>query len=219
MAEPLQQELLAIPGIAAAEVESDSGVAGVRVQLAVGADPDAVGAAVRRILADHGMHSIATAAGDQEIDGPPPPPGAPGSVVSFPLVGEHARNDAVAEPDASAGHLESVAVEETPDGVSVSIRSTDGRRADRTLRAGVPEMDEAVVAAVVELTEHGDVSLADLSEHRFGSRTVITVLLATGEESYVTGAAIQIGGRAYAVALATWVGLTGEAVLPGGTGS
>ena len=48
MADALQDELLAVPGIAGAEVESDSGVAGVRVQLAVGADADAVGAAVRR---------------------------------------------------------------------------------------------------------------------------------------------------------------------------
>ncbi|MGA9597272.1 MAG: hypothetical protein WBV06_14020, partial [Acidimicrobiia bacterium] len=84
----LQQELLAVPGIAGAEIEDEHGIAGVRVQLAEGADASAVGAAVRRILREHGMRATAGER-DSEHGGPPPPPGA-GSVVDFPVVGSYA---------------------------------------------------------------------------------------------------------------------------------
>ena len=92
MADALQEELLSVPGVAGAEVESDEGMAGVRVQLAEGADAEAVGAAVRRILSSHGMRPAA-ADRVEPVAGPPPPPGAPGSIVTFPLVGEHAREN------------------------------------------------------------------------------------------------------------------------------
>ncbi len=204
MAEVLQQDLLAVPGIAGAEVESDRGVAGVRVQLANGADADAVGLAVRRILAEHGMRSAAEA--EEQLGGPPPPPGAPGSVVSFPKVGEHA----LPEPTTSVGapRLESVAVEETPDGISIAIRSTDGRRADREVENGPGGMDVAVVAAIADLAEATEVSLVGLSEAELGGRTVITVLVEVGQNRQASGAAVQQGGRAYAVAKATWVALS-----------
>jgi hypothetical protein len=208
MAEVLRNELLAVPGIAGAEVESDQGVAGVRIQLAVGADADEVGAAVRRILALHGMRSTDVDAAESGTDGPPPPPGAPGSVVSFPLVGEHAVADQVAEGEAVESRLESVSVEETPDGISVSIRSSDGSRAGRMLNAGVAEMDDAVVAAVAELTENPEAALVDLSEAELGGHTVMTVLLSLDGVTQVTGSAIQLGGRAYAVARAAWIALT-----------
>jgi hypothetical protein len=208
MAEALREELLAVPGIAGAEVESDQGVAGVRVQLAVGADPDEVGAAVRRILAHHGMRPATAEPGESGPDGPPPPPGAPGSVVSFPLVGEHAVAEAAAESEPAESRLESVAVEETPDGISVSVRATGGGSTLRALDTGLAGMDEAVVAAVAELTDNPDATLVDVSEAQLGERTVITVLVAVDEATEASGAAIQLGGRAYAVARAAWVALT-----------
>lgn len=211
MAEALREELLAVPGIAGAEVESDQGVAGVRVQLAVGADPDEVGAAVRRILAQHGMRPAITEPREVGGDVPPPPPGAPGSVVSFPLVGEHAIAQEDAEPDSAVERLESVSVEETPDGISIAVRSTSGTRAGGTLEDGVVGIDAAIVAAVAELTENAPVSLVDISEIRLGEQVVITVLLALREGDQVSGSAIQSGGRAYAVARATWVALTARA--------
>lgn len=210
MAEALREELLTVPGIAGAEVESDSGVAGVRVQLEAGADPDEVEVAVRRILAAHGMQSTTTAAEETPEGGPPPPPGAPGSVVSFPLVGEHA----VADPEAEeqvVSRLESVSVEETPDGISVAIRASDGRQVGRFLASGVGEMDNSVVAAVAELMERPNAVLAGLSEARLGEETVVTVLLALGDGNVVSGSSIQTGGRAYAVAKATWVALKEQA--------
>ena len=202
----LQDELMAVPGIAGAEVESESGLAGVRVQLATGADADAVGVAVRRILAEHGMRPAPTEREEAGSDGPPPPPGAPGSVVSFPRVGEHAAPDVPGE--SVAPRLESVAVEETPDGISVSVRATDGRRSDRMLEMGISGMDAAVAEAVAELAGARNVSLAGVAESELGGYTVITALVAVGEHRHASGAAVQQGGRAYAVARATWVALS-----------
>lgn len=57
----LREELLALDGIAAAELDGDHTTpSGVRVRLAPGADPDAVGRDVQRILAAHGMRSHMT---------------------------------------------------------------------------------------------------------------------------------------------------------------
>lgn len=209
MAEALQDDLLAVPGVAGAEVESERGLAGVRVQLATGADPDAVGIAVRRILAEHGIRSVPAEADEQDHGGPPPPPGAPGSVVSFPRVGEHAVSARTVAPgEKSVPRLESVAVEETTEGITVSVRSSDGRRADRTLQLGVGGMDAAVVAAVADLVGDTEVSLVGLTESDLGGYTVITVLVDRGESRRASGAAVQQGGRGYAVAKATWVALS-----------
>jgi hypothetical protein len=58
LANTLQEELLAIPGIAGAEIEGERDhPQGVRVQLAAGADADHVGREVQRVLAAHGMRS------------------------------------------------------------------------------------------------------------------------------------------------------------------
>lgn len=207
MAGALQAELLAVPGIAGAEVEDDGGVAGVRVQLAEGADADAVGAAVRRILIAHGMRPAAAAAEESEGYGPPPPPGAPGSVVSFPLVGEHARAEAATQPAVSpALELESVAVEETPSGVSVLVRSTGGARATRSLGPTGSGMDEAVADSVAELVGQSGTSFLGAAESEIGGYQIITVLLGKGDER-LSGSAVQRGGRAYATARAVWAAL------------
>ncbi len=199
---PLQEELLAVPGIAGAEVDEDGGVAGVRVQLAEGANAETIGVEVRRILVEHGMRPTV---GDDDHGGlgPPPPPGAPGSVVSFPLVGEHA---AVVQQESPVRGLESVAVEETPDGVAVLVRSTTGTRSTRALGSGGSGLDEAVVAAVAELTEHRNVELVGCDESKIAGHTVVVVLLAI-DDRRVTGSAVQRAGRAYAMAHAAWSAL------------
>lgn len=199
MAALLQEDLLTVPGIAGAEVDEEGGHAGVRVQLAEGADAEAVGAAVRQILVEHGMRPTP---GEEESDvGPPPPPGAPGSVVSFPVVGE-AR---VVEPDIAEA-LESVAIEETPVGMSVLVRTSHGARANRTLDASGSGLDEAVVSAVAELVGGGTVASLGVADADLGGHAVVTVLLRKGDR-IVSGSAVQQGGRAYAVARAVWAAL------------
>ncbi len=199
----LRQELLSIPGIADAEVDDDRGVAGVRVQLAEGADAAAVGVAVRRLLIEHGMRPSPGDGEESPHVGPPPPPGAPGSVVSFPLVGEHAAGAPTAEVAAT---LESVAIEETRDGVSVLVRSNSGVTVSRSLDSSGSGMDEAVAAAVAELAGQAGAGLVGAAEADMGGHTVVTVLVAVGEQQ-VSGSAIQRGGRAYAVAKAVWSAL------------
>ncbi len=57
----LREQLLAIEGIATADLDGDhENPAGVRVRLAPGADADAVGREVQRVLAEHGMRSHMT---------------------------------------------------------------------------------------------------------------------------------------------------------------
>ncbi|MDJ0498931.1 MAG: hypothetical protein QNJ89_13940 [Acidimicrobiia bacterium] len=235
MADALRDELLSVPGIAGAEVETGEGVAGVRVQLAVGADAGAVGAAVREILIHHGMRPAEEI--EEGVLGPPPPPGAPGSVVSFPLVGEHARAEtapSVAEIEppaptvespaeeieppvletespapevARTERLEGVAVEETAAGLSVRLRLNTGADAAVIVQSGLAGLDAAVVQAVGELTGTGPVRLLAVSEQAYNDTPVLTVVLATADRGDIAGAAVQSGGRAYAVARAAWAAL------------
>jgi hypothetical protein len=54
----LREELMALPGIADAEVDAEDGSpSGVRVRLRPDADPQKIGAMVQRVLASHGMRS------------------------------------------------------------------------------------------------------------------------------------------------------------------
>jgi hypothetical protein len=213
MATALRDELLAIPGIAQAEVEGDSVVAGVRVQLELGADPDEVGAAVRRILSAHGMRPVLGE--DDEaatVPGPPPPPGAPGSVVSFPLVGERAGNADVAVPrpvplPAPVPRLERVVIEEGAFGIELRLVTVDGSSASRRLPPGSSGLDAAVVSAAGELLDSSGVALIDVHEQLIEGEPVLTVVVAGGDGARVAGAALQSGGRPFAVARATWLAL------------
>lgn len=214
MADALRNDLLAVPGIAGAEVDDTGGVAGVRVQLAAGADADIVGAAVRRILRSHGMRPSTTQAqgtagedlsGEDEspVVGPPPPPGAPGSVVSFPLVGEHARPEPTVEP---ALALESAAVEEKLDGVSVQLRTTSGVRAVRTVDPLGSDMDDSVAAAAAELLGNPQAELLGVAESEIAGHRVLTVLMGIGDDR-LSGSVVQRGGRVFAMARAVWAAL------------
>ena len=63
--ESLREALLALPGVAEADVDETSGApSGVRVTLAPEADGGVVGAEVQRVLATHGLRSRITA-GDE----------------------------------------------------------------------------------------------------------------------------------------------------------
>jgi hypothetical protein len=227
MANALRDELLAVPGIAGAEVETGEGVAGVRVQLALGADAAEVGTAVRQILIQHGMRPA------EEIEevaaGPPPPPGAPGSVVSFPLVGEHAKTEAASfdedvpapeemipageesealAPDTGTPQsLGSVAVEETSAGLKVVVRLSGGEAAEVAVNSGLAGLDASVAEGVANLIGAAPVQLIDVQETTANDSTVLTVFLTTVDQGDVVGAAIQTGGRAFAVARAVWAAL------------
>jgi len=199
----LQQELLAVPGIAGAEIEDEHGIAGVRVQLAEGADASAVGAAVRRILREHGMRATAGER-DSEQGGPPPPPGA-GSVVDFPVVGSYAEELAAGVVE-RARRPDSVTVEENANEIRVEVKAAGGAYATRTIADSAGAIDEALVATVAELAGRTGVALLGVTEANFEDNRVVTVLLRSGE-IVASGSAIQLGGRPYALAQATWKAL------------
>lgn len=79
--EALRAELMALPGVAFAEVDVNdaSAPAGVRVRLTPDADARRVGAEVQRVLASHGMRSRFSDAPPAEQTSPfaPPPPATP----------------------------------------------------------------------------------------------------------------------------------------------
>jgi hypothetical protein len=202
----LQQELLAVPGVAGADIADDHGVAGVRVQLAEGADASTVGVAVRRILREHGMRA-APGEQDGESGGPPPPPGA-GSVVDFPLVGPRAEEMAAGVAE-RVRRPHGVTIEETANGIRLEVKAASGAHVIRTVANGGGGMDVALVAAVAELTGRTGVELVGVTDASFEGNRVLTVVLRSGE-SVTSGSAIQRGGRPYAMAQAIWRALAGN---------
>ena len=95
-ADALRAELLSVAGVASAEVDVANGSpAGVKVQLAPGADSRRVGVEVQRILAAHGLRSRFASPGDPSPAAastpdagpavPPPPPLAPATPPPPPI--------------------------------------------------------------------------------------------------------------------------------------
>ena len=128
-------------------------------------------------------------------------------MVSFPLVGEHARNQPGLVDQAGEPLLESVAVEETPDGAAVVVRSAGGASAGSALESGMAGLDGAIVAGVAELVGRA-AELTKVIEDTVDDLLVLTVLIDVGEDRPRAGAAVQWGGRAYAIARAAWAALT-----------
>ena len=120
-AESLRNELLALAGVAEAEVEmAGEAPTGVHIRLGSEGDAEVVCSEVQRILAAQGMRSrVAVGPGAEPPPSPvppvsanePPPPSPPGPVTGAQLTGE----------------LESVRVDEGASGVIVTATSQDGR--------------------------------------------------------------------------------------------
>ena len=74
-ANSLRDELMALPGVAEAEVDaSGQSPSGVRVRLAADADAKLVGVEVQRVLASHGMRSRVASAPEDAVDDVAPEP-------------------------------------------------------------------------------------------------------------------------------------------------
>ena len=80
----LTEALRAVPGVADAELAADT-AEGVRVRLSADADPTDVAAAVRDVLADHGLKGkMAPPQARIEPAGPPPPPSESAKILPGP---------------------------------------------------------------------------------------------------------------------------------------
>ncbi len=170
------------------------------------------------MLAAHGMRSQLTGPRVEPAE-PPPPPGAPtppgASVVALPSVadveietrpGEQA---AAPQPDHRAAvALDSVAVEEGRGGVTVSVAATDGRTAVARAPTAPGGVDEAVVAAVAQLTAGAAARLVGVQETVVDGSVVLTVVVELVDRVRRAGSAVSDGGRPYGVARAAWKALT-----------
>lgn len=223
VADSLHDELIAIPGIEGAEIDGASGSpAGVRIRLSVGADADVVSREVQRVLATHGMRSQLTAPHIEPTE-PPPPPGAPsrGSAAVVPLPAPQELEIPMPDPEPVVVHeppvivasaqpvaLESVAIEEGRTGVVVRITTSDG---DSVTHAADEGLDEAVVAAVAEATGAGEIRLVGVEESVLDGSSILMVVLELADRTRSAGSAVSEGGRAYGVARAAWMAITGQA--------
>lgn len=224
MADSLRAELLAIDGIAAAELDgTDEAPLGVRVQLAAGANPDSVGIEVEKVLANHGMkshlagddESVEPEPSHQQPGGPPPPPGAGGDAAILPMRGVVEQSVVTEVPvveETEAPHapeLESVAVEESRDGISIRL-VVGGETVMRQVGSGPEGMDAAIVAALGQ-------SLGIEADHvatqriEAGESRIVTVLLEVAGQGQQVGSAVVVAGEAYAMAQAAWKALTAQA--------
>ena len=196
-AQSLREQLLALPGVAEAEVDGDDGAPlGVRIRLASEADAESVGGEVQRVLAARGMRSR-VGAGDE----PPPLP---------PLFGP-AGQESAAPPVSAArpgNSLKSVLVEESSSGLQVTVVGSDGRRAARNAEASEEGLVAAVIAAAGMLVAGAEPRVLSVEWASVdGSRAVTMVLEGTGGRRGA-GAALVRGSRAYAVARAAWSALS-----------
>lgn len=217
MADSLRSDLLAIDGIAAAELEgTEEAPLGVRVQLAAGADAESVGIEVERVLANHGMRShraeedaaaeAASAPAPSNNSGPPPPPGASsGDAAVLPMRGLIPEYTAPA-PAAAAPELDSVSVEESRQGIAIRV-SAGGESATRQVGSSPDGMDAAIVAALSELLGI-EAELTAAQRGDAGGSRIITVLLEVAGRGQRVGSAVAAAGDAYAVAQAAWKALT-----------
>lgn len=213
-AETLESELLAIVGVASAEVDEAGGAApaGVRVRLEPDADARAVGVEVQRVLAAHGMRSRFSSSNPPA--GPPPtpplPPAEPPPTVSTPPQAPPPIPEVPETPTLRGEHhpvVRSVTVEEREDGLTVAVTMADGATASRDVGADGEGLEVAVIGAVAAAAKAGDVTRAAVEWIEMEDGSVVTVVLRRGSGSLVAGAGVVRVGKAYAIAIATAVAL------------
>ena len=194
-AQSLREQLLALAGVAEAEVDGDDAAPlGVRIRLAPGVDAEAVGAEVQRVLTEHGVHSRL---GVGEEAAPPPPLFDPEPERAAP-----AASSAPPEPS-----LSSVLVEEASGSLQVTVVASDGRRVARSAEVSEEGLAAAVIAAAGMLIAGVEPRVLSLEWAIVeGSRAVTLVLEAPGGRRGA-GAALVRASRAYAIARAAWSAL------------
>jgi hypothetical protein len=202
--ESLREELLALPGVAEAEVdEQGDAPSGVRVRLLPDADARAVGAEVQRVLAAHGMRSRLTSEGESE------PPPAPLTGAGEPLPEPpQAPPPEVPGPPGRAG-LAALTVEESGGGVAVTVATDDGRSATERAESTEQAMFRAVVAAVGAVAEGRPPVPLLITRATADGSEAMTVILEREDGTRVAGAALTRASAAFAVARAAWVALRG----------
>jgi hypothetical protein len=213
----LRVELMAVPGVASAEIDVGESTApsGVRVRLIPDADPERVEEDVQRVLASHGLRSRvvpgapALVPDDEhaepdagvEVEAPSPPADVPASPH---LATEGGRSSPMRT---GAGGLRSIAVEERSDGIGIAVMLDDGRSATRDVAGGGETVEMAIAAAVAAAFEVRAEALA-VEWLDAGDDSVVTVAFRRSDGTVVAGAGVVGVGRAFAVASAACTALS-----------
>jgi hypothetical protein len=205
----LQGEVLAVPGIAAAEVEArpDQGPF-VRVWLDGTRDAAAVAADVRRVLDKAGY-------GTEEGAGS-------GPAAATPLDGRNGRRSGLgrglealippAEPAqtvvaAEGRRLDMIAVEETASGTVVRAIDNAGKAAVAPVPLG-NGLNAAVTATVAGLLGLGEPPRLEAVEVRdLASSPVLMVVIATSDGRRASGSAIVEAGMPFTLGRAVWAAI------------
>ena len=195
-AQSLREQLLALPGVAEAEVDGgDAAPAGVRIRLATDADAAAVGAEVQRVLAARGVRSRL---GREEPPAAPAGPSAP----------DRAEDAAAAKPGAARA-LEWVSVEESAGALQVTVVDSGGRRVVRSATVvDEPGLVAAVIAAVGMLLEGAEPGVLSVEWATVGDTRVVTVVLQGAGGRRGAGAGLVRASLGYALARAAWSALS-----------
>jgi len=198
----LREQLLALPGVAEAEVNGeDAAPAGVRIRLAPDADAAAVGAEVQQVLSGRGVRSRL---GREESPSAPAGSAPPGGAA-----GRREDDSTVPTPGARRT-LESVSVEESGAALQVTVVDSNGRRVVRSATA----VDEsglvaAVIAAVGMLLEGAEPGVLLVEWAMVDDSRVVTVVLQGAGGRRGAGAGLVRASLGYAVARAAWSALSG----------
>lgn len=217
----LEAELLAVDGVAEAEVDLESdGPIGLKISIVPGADSATVAQQVSEVLANRGLSSsvtpIAQAAGyrgtivageaavervptearSEDVPDPSPIQPTPAATVKTEVV-------QVAAP--SRVEVSTAAISESAKGVELALRMSDGRRVTRRTRPNPEAVSQGVVTALTDLVEGitEPVSLVDLERKNVDGTIVVTIVISENGRVGV-GSAKEHATEILAVAKAAW---------------
>ena len=105
--------------------------------------------------------------------------------------------------------LAQVRVQEDRDGVAVTVETDGGRSVTRRGRPSDEGVQEAVVAAIGELSgDQPPPVLVEVGERSLGEQAVVTVLLQRHDGSFHVGSAMIGAEKAFALARAAWAAMS-----------
>jgi hypothetical protein len=107
----------------------------------------------------------------------------------------------------AASALASIAVEESGEGVAVIATAADGRTSTRRSSPSEDGTAEAVVLAVADLADVGEIRVVSVTPAPANGSEVVTVVVAFEDGTKAAGAAIVEATRAWAVGRAAWSAL------------
>jgi hypothetical protein len=192
----LQDDLLGILGVESAEVDGSGGTpAGLRIRIAEGADQQAVGAAIRRVLSSHGLGTDTQLPGESIPDTPSKQ--QKGAVAVLTEEGEQAESSPEAAEDEGRAVIDltgnqpgvtaraSVADSDGDEQLSTSVSVESSKSRDLpSFVEGRPKRDEpGAVAATLPKTSPGGVArLEKVTVEEGRSGIVVTVSASDGTE-------------------------------------